>query len=89
MPVSGKVLTLNNFLALVDSSLDGCLMVGRFTADIEKRLAQFVGTHTALFVNSGSSENLIALSGLKCKALDEHALKPGGKVRNLALYALK
>ena len=51
--------------------------VGRFTVDFERALANFVGTRHALFVNSGSSANLVALSGLTSKKLGERALKPG------------
>ena len=70
VPVSGKVLTSDNFTALVDSSLDSWLTAGRFTVDFERQLAQFVGARSALFVNSGSSANLVALSGLTSKNLE-------------------
>ena len=33
--VSGKILTPEDYVALVDSSLDGWLTAGRFTADFE------------------------------------------------------
>jgi CDP-6-deoxy-D-xylo-4-hexulose-3-dehydrase len=85
VPVSGKVLASEDFLALVDSSLDGWLTAGRFTAEFEKQLAQFVGTRSALFVNSGSSANLVALSGLTSKKLGERALKLGDEVITVAM----
>jgi CDP-6-deoxy-D-xylo-4-hexulose-3-dehydrase len=85
VPVSGKVLTSEDFSALVDSSLDGWLTAGRFTADFECQLAQFVGARSALFVNSGSSANLVALSGLTSKKLGERALKPGDEVLTVAM----
>jgi len=85
IPVSGKVLTSDDFRALVDSSLDGWLTAGRFTADFERQLAQFVGARSALFVNSGSSANLIALSGLTSKKLGDRALKPGDEVITVAM----
>jgi CDP-6-deoxy-D-xylo-4-hexulose-3-dehydrase len=44
VPVSGKVLTSDDFSSLVDSSLDGWLTAGRFTTDFERQLAQFVGS---------------------------------------------
>ena len=69
IPVSGKVLTSEDFTSLVDSSLDGWLTAGRFTVDFERQLAQFVGARSALFVNSGSSANLVALSGLTSQNL--------------------
>ena len=85
VPVSGKVLTAEDFVALVDSSLDGWLTAGRFTADFERQLAQFVGARSALFVNSGSSANLIALSGLTSPKLGDRALKPGDEVLTVAM----
>ena len=36
VPVSGKVLTYEDYSALVDSSLDGWLTAGRFTTDFER-----------------------------------------------------
>jgi len=85
VPVSGKVLTSEDFTALVDSSLDGWLTAGRFTVDFERQLAQFVGARSALFVNSGSSANLVALSGLTSKKLGERALRPGDEVLTVAM----
>jgi CDP-6-deoxy-D-xylo-4-hexulose-3-dehydrase len=85
VPVSGKVLTSDDFSALVDSSLDGWFTAGRFTVDFERQLAQFVGARSALFVNSGSSANLVALSGLTSKKLGERALMPGDEVLTVAM----
>ena len=85
VPVSGKVLTSEDFESLVDSSLDGWLTAGRFTANFERQLAQFVGARSALFVNSGSSANLVALSGLTSKKLGERALQPGDEVLTVAM----
>ena len=85
IPVSGKVLTPDDFAALVDSSLDGWLTAGRFTVDFERQLAQFVGARSALFVNSGSSANLVALSGLTSPKLGDRALKPGDEVLTVAM----
>ena len=85
VPVSGKVLTSEDLVALVDSSLDGWLTAGRFTADFERQLAQFVGARSALFVNSGSSANLVALSGLTSPKLGDRALKPGDEVLTVAM----
>ncbi len=85
VPVSGKVLTADDFVSLVDSSLDGWLTAGRFTAEFERQLAQFVGARGALFVNSGSSANLIALSGLTSQKLGERSLKAGDEVITVAM----
>ena len=85
VPVSGKVLTSSDFRLLVDSSLDGWLTAGRFTEKFERELARFVGARSALFVNSGSSANLVALSGLTSKKLGDRALKPGDEVLTVAM----
>ena len=85
VPVSGKVLDSSDFVNLVESSLDGWLTAGRYTKAFEKGLAQFVGTRSALFVNSGSSANLCALSALTSKKLGERALKPGDEVLTVAM----
>lgn len=85
VPVSGKVLSPEDFVSLVDSSLDGWLTAGRHTKLFERQLADFVGARSALFVNSGSSANLCALSGLTSPKLGERALKPGDEVLTVAM----
>jgi CDP-6-deoxy-D-xylo-4-hexulose-3-dehydrase len=85
VPVSGKVLDAQDFVALVDSSLDGWFTSGRFTRQFEKELANYVGTRSATFVNSGSSANLVALSSLTSPKLGARALKPGDEVLTVAM----
>jgi CDP-6-deoxy-D-xylo-4-hexulose-3-dehydrase len=85
VPVSGKVLSPEDFVSLVDSSLDGWLTAGKYTKLFERQLADFVGARSALFVNSGSSANLCALSGLTSPKLGERALKPGDEVLTVAM----
>lgn len=85
IPVSGKVLTSEDFVSLIDSSLDGWLTAGRFTREFEKNLAEFIGVRKALFVNSGSSANLCALSALTSPKLGEKSLKPGDEILTVAM----
>lgn len=85
VPVSGKVLTPEDFVSLVGSSLDGWLTAGHHTLEFERQLANFVGSRSALFVNSGSSANLLALSALTSPKLGERALKPGDEVITVAM----
>lgn len=85
VPVSGKVLDASDFLSLVDASLDGWLTAGRFTDEFQRRLAQYVGVRKSLFVNSGSSANLLALSALTSPKLGKRALKPGDEVLTVAM----
>lgn len=84
IPVSGKVLDADDFASLVDASLDGWLTAGRFHKDFERALAKYIGARSALFVNSGSSANLVALSGLTSAKLGKRALKPGDEVISVA-----
>jgi CDP-6-deoxy-D-xylo-4-hexulose-3-dehydrase len=84
VPVSGKVLDPSDFAALVDASLDGWLTAGRFHPLFERGLARYVGARSALFVNSGSSANLVALSGLTSPKLGKRALKAGDEVLTVA-----
>jgi len=75
----------NDISTLVDSALDGWLTSGRFTEQFQRELARFVGTRDALFVNSGSSANLVALSALTSPKLGKRALKPGDEVLTVAM----
>lgn len=85
VPVSGKVLDGDDIAALVDSSLDGWLTAGRFTEDFQRALARYVGARSCVFVNSGSSANLVALSALTSPKLHKRALKPGDEVLTVAM----
>lgn len=85
VPVSGKVLDPEDYVALVDSSLDGWLTAGRFTEQFQRGLAKYVGARSAVFVNSGSSANLLALSALTSPKLGKRALKPGDEVLTVAM----
>lgn len=84
IPVSGKVLYPEDYVALVEASLDGWLTAGRFHELFERSLARYVGVRNALFVNSGSSANLVALSALTSPKLGKRALKPGDEVVTVA-----
>ena len=88
VPVSGKVLGPAELVALVDASLDGWLTAGRFTTEFERALARYVGTRSAVFVNSGSSANLVALAALTSPKLANHKRKPlraGDEVLTVAM----
>ncbi len=84
VPVSGKLLDSEDIAALVESSLEGWLTAGHFHDEFERDLARYVGVRSALFVNSGSSANLVALSALTSPKLGKRALKPGDEVITVA-----
>jgi CDP-6-deoxy-D-xylo-4-hexulose-3-dehydrase len=85
VPVSGKVLDYRDFVSLVDSSLDGWFTAGRFTEDFQRSLAKYIGVRKSVFVNSGSSANLAALSALTSPKLGKRALRPGDEVLTVAM----
>lgn len=84
VPVSGKTLDSEDFRFLVDACLDGWLTGGRFQKQFEQELARFVGVRNSVFVNSGSSANLAALSALTSDKLGKRALKPGDEIITVA-----
>jgi CDP-6-deoxy-D-xylo-4-hexulose-3-dehydrase len=80
VPASGKVLGAPEIQLLVDACLDGWLTTGRFNADFQAKLAQYIGVRFAITTNSGSSANLLALSALTSPQLGADALKTGDEV---------
>jgi len=84
VPVSGKVLGAPELKNMVDASLDGWLTTGRFNAQFEQRLAQYLGVKYAITVNSGSSANLVAFSTLTSPRLGERAIQKGDEVIGVA-----
>jgi CDP-6-deoxy-D-xylo-4-hexulose-3-dehydrase len=85
VPVSGKVVDGEDIGSIVESALDGWFTSGRFTKEFEHGLANFVGVRDALFVNSGSSANLIALSALTSPKLGKRRLLPGDEVITVSM----
>lgn len=80
IPVSGKVLSEEDYISLVSASLDGWLTYGPYAEAFERDLAKYVGVRSAVLVNSGSSANLLALTALTSPKLGKRALKPGDEV---------
>jgi CDP-6-deoxy-D-xylo-4-hexulose-3-dehydrase len=70
--------------ALVDSSLDFYLTASRYTEAFEAGFADYLGLSDALFVNSGSSANLVALTTLTSPKLGDRRLQPGDEVITVA-----
>ena len=84
VPVSGKVFDASELQHLVDSALDFWLTTGRFAARFERELARAFGLRHAMFVNSGSSADLLALTALTSPMLGERCLRPGDEVITVA-----
>ncbi|WP_165676317.1 lipopolysaccharide biosynthesis protein RfbH [Metapseudomonas otitidis] len=84
IPPSGKVIGARELQLMVEASLDGWLTTGRFNAEFEKKLANFLGVKHLLSVNSGSSANLVAFSALTSPKLGDRAIKKGDEVIGVA-----
>ncbi|NBV41481.1 lipopolysaccharide biosynthesis protein RfbH [bacterium] len=80
IPVTGKVLDADDLLWGVESVLDGWLTAGRFSKLLERELARWVGSKSALLVNSGSSANLVAFFALTSQTLGDRQILPGDEV---------
>jgi CDP-6-deoxy-D-xylo-4-hexulose-3-dehydrase len=77
---AGRVYDEKELTSLVDASLDFWLTTGRYAAQFEKDLADFLGVKYCLLTNSGSSANLLAVSALTSPKLGERRLKAGDEV---------
>ena len=84
VPVSGKVIGAPELKMMVEASLDGWLTTGRFNAEFEKKLAQYLGVKHLITVNSGSSANLVAFSTLTSPKLGDRAIQKGDEVIGVA-----
>jgi CDP-6-deoxy-D-xylo-4-hexulose-3-dehydrase len=81
---AGRVFGEAEMRSLVDSGLDFYLTASRFTEEFEAGFADYLGLSDALFVNSGSSANLVALTALTSPKLGDRRLKPGDEVITVA-----
>lgn len=88
IPPSGKVVDEDDLVSLLDASLDLWLTTGRFGNEFEAELPKWFGRKVkALFVNSGSSANLVAMSALTApmmEKVDKPRLRPGDEVITVA-----
>jgi CDP-6-deoxy-D-xylo-4-hexulose-3-dehydrase len=70
--------------ALVEASLDFWLTAGRFTKQLEKDFATWMGVRYAHMVSSGSSANLLAFMVLTAPELHDRRIKRGDEVITVA-----
>ena len=81
----GRVFDHNELINLVDSSLEFWLTEGRYVNQLQDDLSKFIGTKYCLLTTSGSSANLLAISALTSKKLEENRrLKPEDEVITVA-----
>jgi len=84
IPVTGKVLDVDDILHGVDATLDAWLTTGRYAKDFEKEFAAYFGSKASVLVNSGSSANLVAFYSLTSSKLGDRAIRPGDEVITVA-----
>lgn len=71
-------------MALVSSALDMQWVDGEITKQFEREMARYMGVRYAIFCNSGSSANLLAISALTSSLFQSKALQPGDEVITVA-----
>lgn len=81
---AGRIFDADEVCNLVDSALDFWLTAGKYTDQLEKDLADYLGVAYCSLVNSGSSANLLALATLTSPLLKERRLKKGDEVITVA-----
>lgn len=76
---SGTVMGEDEMEALVGAALDSWFGLAAKGREFEEQLAKYLGVSSALYTNSGSSANLIAVSTLAQRMIHKQ-LKPGDEV---------
>ena len=84
IPVTGKVVDVDDILHGVDATLDAWLTAGRYSIKLERELARYFGSRFSFLVNSGSSANLLAFYALTSPKLLDRAIKPGDEIITVA-----
>ena len=75
---AGRVFDAQEMQNMVSAVLDFWLTAGPWAQEFEDKLGQFLGVREVLPVNSGSSANLVAMTTLCSRQLDD-PLKPGNE----------
>lgn len=81
---ASRVYDGDEMVNLVDSALEFWLTSGRYTAQFEKKLGEYLGVPYVSMVNSGSSANLCAFMALTSPLLKERQILPGDEVITVA-----
>ncbi len=85
IPYAGRVFNEDEVENAVASTLDFWLTLGKEGEEFESGLSSFLGVKRCLLVNSGSSANLLAISGLTTHKLpEEKRILPGDEVITVA-----
>ena len=81
---AARVYDQDEMCNLVDSALEFWLTSGRYTEQLEKELADYIGVRFCSLVNSGSSANLLAFMALTSPLLGERRVKRGDEIITVA-----
>ena len=81
---ASRVYDADEMTNLVDSALEFWLTSGRYTAQFEKKLGEYLGVPYVSMVNSGSSANLCAFMTLTSPLLGERQILPGDEIITVA-----
>jgi CDP-6-deoxy-D-xylo-4-hexulose-3-dehydrase len=84
IPLSVPTFGADEILEAIDSLLSSQVTMGKKVANFEKAFSDYIGVRNSIMVNSGSSANLITLSVLASK-LVENGVRPGDEVITPAL----
>ncbi len=84
IPYASRVYDSTEMVNLVDSALEFWLTAGRYTAEFEKKLSEYLGIKYCSLVNSGSSANLLAFMALTSPLLEERRIRRGDEVITVA-----
>ena len=84
IPYASRIYDEKEMVNLVDSALEFWLTSGRYTAEFEKKLSDYLNVKYVSLVNSGSSANLLAFMALTSPLLGEKRIKPGDEVITVA-----
>lgn len=84
IPYASRVYDSAEMVNLVDSALEFWLTAGRYTAEFEKKFAEYLGVRYCALVNSGSSANLLAFSVLTSPLLGERRVNRGDEIITVA-----
>lgn len=85
VPVSGKVFDEQEILMATEAVLDGWWTEGRFTDLFEDKISKYLSIEHAVFVNSGSSANLLAVTALMSPKLGSKKLRAGDEIITVAV----
>jgi CDP-6-deoxy-D-xylo-4-hexulose-3-dehydrase len=84
IPYASRVYDHEEMVNLVDSALEFWLTAGRYTAEFEKKFAEYLGVRYCSLVNSGSSANLCAFMALTSPLLGDRQVRPGDEMITVA-----